>query len=73
MERLVELMSTKPRERFNIITDVGFAVFDVGEEYEINPEKFVSMGKSTPFKGEKVYGKCLLTVYEGRVAHSSIG
>ena len=73
MERLVELMSTKPRERFNITTDVGFTVFDVGEEYEINPEKFVSMGKSTPFKGEKVYGKCLLTVYEGRVAHSSIG
>ena len=73
MERLVELMSTKPRERFNITTDVGFTVFDVGEEYEINPENFVSMGKSTPFKGEKVYGKCLLTVYEGRVAHSSIG
>ena len=73
MERLVELMSTKPRERFNITTDVGFTIFDVGEEYEINPEKFVSMGKSTPFKGEKVYGKCLLTVYEGRVAHSSIG
>ncbi len=73
MERLVELMSTRPRERFNITTDVGFTVFDVGEEYEINPEKFVSMGKSTPFKGEKVYGKCLLTVYEGRVAHSSIG
>ena len=73
MERLVLLMSTKPRERFNITTDVGFTVFDVGEEYEIDPENFVSMGKSTPFKGEKVYGKCLLTVYEGRVAHSSIG
>ena len=71
MERLVELMSLRPRERFGINTDVGFTVFEVDKEYEINPESFISMGKSTPFKGDRVYGKCLLTVYNGKIAYKA--
>jgi len=72
-ERLVELMSTEPRRRFNIEGDPGFTVFDVSEEYEIDPEEFLSKGKATPFKGERVYGKCLLTVLDGRVAYADLG
>ena len=72
LERLVELLSTKPRERFGINSDVGFTVFDLDNEYEINPEEFLSMGKATPFEGKTVRGRCLLTVYDGRVAYSAI-
>ena len=71
LERLVELLSVKPRERFGIESDVGFTVFDLGDEYEIDPAEFISMGKSTPFKGVKVYGRCLATVYNGKVVYES--
>ena len=73
IERLCELMVTNPRERFGIKSDAGFTVFDTSEEYKIDPEEFISKGKSTPFKDAAVYGKCLLTVYEGKVAYSNIG
>ena len=35
-------------------------------EYEIDPEEFLSMGKATPFAGQRVYGRCLRTVHAGR-------
>ena len=69
LERLADLMSKNPRVRFGITEDPGFTVFALDEEYEIDPETFLTMGRSTPFKGEKVFGKCLLTVYEGKVAY----
>ena len=36
-------------------------VFDVTEEYEINPEDFKTKGRSTPFAGVKVFGKHIAT------------
>ena len=69
MERLVELMSEKPRKRFNITTDVGFTVFSCDNEYEVDTNKFLSKGKSTPFDGMKLYGECLLTVYGGKAVY----
>ena len=72
LEGLVQLMSVRPRERFGITSDVGFTVFDVENEYTIDPSDFVSMGKSTPFEGERVYGKCLLTVYNGKVVYEAL-
>ena len=72
LERLVELMSVRPRERFGITADPGFTVFEVENEYEINPEDFLSKGRSTPFTGVRVFGKCLLTVYGGKAAYVDI-
>ena len=69
LERLVEIMCVRPRERFNITADRGFAVFEVGEKYKINPDDFVSKGKATPFEGDEVYGRCLLTVYNGKAVY----
>ena len=71
LEKLIEIMSVKPRERFEIKSDVGFTVFDLDDEYTINPDDFLSMGKSTPFAGVKVFGRCLATVYSGKAAYVS--
>jgi len=71
LERLIKLLSVNPRERFGITTDVGFTVFDLGDEYVIDPAEFLSMGKSTPFEGVKVFGRCLATVYDGKFAYLS--
>ena len=70
LEGLVKIMCDNPRERFNITTDRGFTVFDLSKKYTIDPDDFVSKGKATPFKGEEVYGKCLLTVYNGKTVYS---
>ncbi len=69
IERLVELMSVNPRKRFSINSDAGYTVFDCTHEYEINTDKFLSRGKSTPFEGKRVYGECLLTVYDGKAVY----
>ena len=71
LEKLVEIMSVRPRERFNIKSDVGFTVFDLSKEYTVNPDDFISMGKSTPFAGAQVLGKCLVTVYNGKAVYVS--
>ena len=73
LPELVRLMSESPRERFNISSDKGFTVFDIGEEYTINPDEFLSKGRATPFKDARVYGKCLLTVYDGRAVYENLG
>ena len=70
LERLVTLMSKNPRARFNIDSDVGFTVFDLSDSYEIDPDEFLTKGRSTPFKGDTVYGRCLLTVYGGKAVYT---
>ena len=71
IEGLVKIMCDNPRERFNITADKGFTVFDLSKKYTIDPDDFVSKGKATPFNGAEVYGKCLLTVYEGKVVYNA--
>lgn len=71
LDRLVELMSFKPKERFGIDTNNDFAVFDISEAYKIDPENFLSMGRATPFAGREVFGRCLLTVQNGKVVYKA--
>ncbi|MCQ2156865.1 MAG: dihydroorotase [Bacteroidales bacterium] len=72
LDRLVELMSTAPRRRFRLGgAPLDKAVFDVGTQYVIDSSGFLSKGRSTPFEGWKVYGKCLETVREGKTIYKS--
>lgn len=76
LARLVEAMCIAPRRRFRlgggvlaVGADADIAVFDVSKPYVIEPEKFLSKGKSTPFAGMQVYGKNKLTLYRGAVVY----
>ena len=71
MERLMELLVTNPRTRFNLPLGADFSVWDLDAEYGIDPRDFVSMGKATPFTGWKVNGKCMLTVCDGKVVYNA--
>ena len=73
LPELVRLMSENPRERFGISSDKGFTVFDIGEEYTVNPDEFLSKGRATPFRDARVFGKCLLTVYDGKAVYENLG
>ncbi len=67
LERLEELMSVNPRKRFGIpIKENDFCVFSLDGEYKLDPEKFISLGRATPFAGHTLCGKCVLTVKDGK-------
>ncbi len=71
MDRLLELLVTNPRERFGLALSNGdWALWDLSEEYAIDPDEFLSMGKATPFAGWKVLGRCLMTVHDGRTVYT---
>ena len=68
MEKLISLLSKNARERFGI-SDSGFSVWELDTEYKVNPNDFLSKGRSTPFEGENVYGTCIMTVYNGKTVY----
>ena len=71
IEKLVALMSENPRRIFRLggAMRVGeradIAVFETMKPYKIDSNEFLSMGKATPFEGEEVYGRCILTLFGG--------
>ncbi len=67
LEKLIYMMSVAPNRRFGIEPQ-GFNVYELDEEYKIDPESFMTMGRSTPFDGWSVFGKCLMTVCGGKIA-----
>ena len=72
IEKLIALMSENPRRIFRLggAMRVGeradIAVYNVTEPYKIDTAEFLSMGKATPFEGEEVYGRCMLTLFGGK-------
>ena len=71
MERLKELLVTNARSRFGIPMGECWSVWNLNDEFMVDPENFVSMGKATPFAGWKLFGKCLLTVCDGKIVYQS--
>ena len=78
MEQLIDLLTEKPNRRFRIPAKMPderdpaptFTVWDLDTPYEIDPAAFLSKGRSTPFAGWQVYGKCVMTVMDGKVVYS---
>ena len=71
MERLVELMVTYPRKRFNLPIGNDFSIWDLEAAYPVDPNHFLSAGKATPFTGWLVEGKCMATVCDGKIVYRS--
>ena len=67
LEKLTELLVDNPRKRFGLPLGLDFSVWDLSREYTVDPDEFQSMGKASPFTGMSFYGRCLLTVCDGRV------
>ena len=44
-------------------------VIDTDQEYTIDPDTFISMGRATPFEGDKVIGKIVMTVHDGKIIY----
>ena len=66
---LTDLMSVRPRRRFSLTEYCGESWWDLDAEYRIDPDRFLSKGRSTPFAGWQVFGKCIKTVYHGNTVY----
>ncbi|MFR6258973.1 MAG: dihydroorotase [Anaerovoracaceae bacterium] len=76
LEKLAELLYKEPRKRFGLRAlsieeellseKPSFAIWNLDDEYKIEPEKFMTKGRSTPFEGWKVKGRCMMTVSGGK-------
>ena len=75
LERLVDVLCDAPRRRFALGPSLqadapaDFTVFDLNAAAAVDPDTFLSMGRSTPFAGWPVRAKCMMTVAEGRLAY----
>ena len=72
LDKLIELLAINPRIRFDIPLGNDYTVWDLKSEETINPDEFLSQGKATPFEGKKVFGKCMLTVCDGKEVYSAL-
>lgn len=76
LEKLITLMSVNPRRIFGFgggleVGDAAdFTAMDLGAEYKIDPETFLSKGRATPFAGWAVQGRTRLTVVAGCEAYN---
>ncbi len=72
--RLVELMSAAPRRIFGLGGGLAageaadFTVMDLAARGRVDPDTFLSKGRSTPFAGWPVEGRTILTAVDGRAA-----
>ena len=72
LEKLIEVMAINPRKRFGIEQkDNDLTVFDLNCKYKVEPERFMSKGRSTPFANMDVYGKCMATFKDGHLVWRS--
>ena len=69
MEQLMDVMVNNPRKRFNLPLGNDFTLWDLEEEYEIDPEEFASLGRASTFTGWKVFGRCKATVCDGKIVY----
>jgi dihydroorotase len=78
LEKALDLMSINPAKRFDLDVEIkegniaNLSIFDLSKEYTVNPEEFLSMGKSSPFEGFKVFGKCLANFHNGKDKFNSL-
>ena len=73
MDRLMALLNGNAAKRFGYGTPLAagqpadLTVFDLDRKFTVDPERFQTMGRATPFAGMELYGVCLLTMADGRI------
>ncbi len=73
---LSQLMSSNPAKILNLKKgrliegyDADLVLIDLNAVDVIKPETFISKGKNTPFAGEKIYGKVVRTIVQGKTVY----
>ncbi len=74
--RLVEALTAAPARVFGLPggglekgAPADVAVLDPGLEWSVEPERFHSKGRNSPFKGRRLVGRCTHVFVGGRLVH----
>ena len=74
VSQLIEKMAVNPAKILQIDkgslrvgTDADVIIVDTSKEFRVEPEKFISKGKNTPFKGWLLRGAPAFTIVRGNV------
>ncbi|MDZ5711589.1 dihydroorotase [Jeotgalibacillus haloalkalitolerans] len=74
LDQLIEWLAVKPAAVFGLDAgklsegvDADLVLLDLTEKSRINPEQFRSKGKNTPFSGQQVTGKVVMTISKGKI------
>lgn len=74
LKELVEKMALNPAKILGINagalkagSDANITIVDTSREFKVEPERFVSKGKNTPFKGWLLKGMPVLTICKGNI------
>lgn len=69
MERLMALLVHNPRRRFQLPEENGFSLWKLDECFTVDPNDFLSKGRSTPYQGAQLRGVNYLTCRNGQVVY----
>lgn len=69
LDKLIDLLCFNARKRFNIPLNNDYTIWRLDEEIIVNPNDFISKGKAMPFENYKLFGKCYLTICDGKIAY----
>ena len=79
LERLVQMMSVRPREIFGLAggkiepgAPADLCLIDPERVFTVEPDKFKSKGRSTPFAGMQLQGVNLLTLRRGEIVYEAL-
>ena len=73
LPRLVELLHGSAVKRFGFGTPLAegqpadLTAFDLDRPFIVDPDRFQTMGRATPFAGMQLYGVCKLTMVNGAI------
>lgn len=62
MEKAMDLLAFNARKRFGLPVGDDFSIWDLNVQESVDPAKFLSKGKATPFEGWELTGRCLMTL-----------
>ena len=79
LKRLVQMMSARPREIFGLAggkiepgAPADLCLIDPERVFTVEPDKFKSKGRATPFAGMQLQGVNLLTLRRGEIVYEAL-
>ena len=69
LEQAVRCLTVNPRRRFGIEERDSFTVWELEHPFTVDPDDFHTLGRATPYAGQTLYGRCVLTVADGKTVY----